>query len=223
MSCLETLRYLSDAERAPELSEVLSTECEDDNLQACAMLTAFLVDGAGVPQDLSRAFKVGEKACAGSVPSGCNNLARLYGLGVGVAKDPVRAHLYHARACNLGDPIACLNSASHYESGTGVQADLGRATKLYKKACSPTLPLACARLAQLYDSDTRRELRTARPLYEMACKGGIRESCGRLSIICREEDKLGCLEAADRYLSRANALSPTPKAPKVSTPLRLNK
>lgn len=221
MSCLDTLRFLLDPEQAPAMAAELSKQCDAGNSEACAVLTPYLVEGAGVTPDPERAFTVADRACSSGVPSGCNNLGGLYFLGVGVEANVSHAVGAYERACKLGDRVACLNAGSHHEEGAGVPIDLERAESLYKSSCSSQVPLACARLAQLYDSSPERRLDDARTHYDQACTGGIRESCERLAWLCAEDAEVTCGPGVtEGYIAGAASLAPLPQDPRMTAPLR---
>jgi TPR repeat protein len=65
------------------------------------------VQGHDGRQDLRRAARLFDRACAGGVPESCAMLASMYESGVGVARNLGRAGSLYGMACAAGHRPAC--------------------------------------------------------------------------------------------------------------------
>jgi TPR repeat protein len=78
---------------------------------SCRELAGCYRDGAGVPQDGSRAIALYERACNGGYSLACDDLGDLYAKGLGgVGADRNKAVAYYRLACKGGFDLGCQHA-----------------------------------------------------------------------------------------------------------------
>jgi TPR repeat protein len=143
--------------------------------------------------DPARGAALYEKACAAGYVNGCYNGGRAYSRGVdGATKDMARATALYQKGCDAGHLPACYNAGvGLMNGGEGLPKDAARAAALFTKACDAkgTLKVesgfeevqatACYNLAVLHQrgEGVKSNMTRARQLFEIACKGKVREAC----------------------------------------------
>jgi len=166
--------------------------CDAGELEACARLGAWLIDGNGTAADPLRGVALIEKACAGGDAEGCRHLAWRYRQGTGLPANPTRAMALLERACEAGDTDSCLAAAADLQQGQTVPADPAAAARLFDTACTRGERRACIALAWILQrgEGAPRDLERAAALYQDGCQEGDGASCTRLGLLYVSEDGL---------------------------------
>jgi TPR repeat protein len=165
--------------------------CDAGELEACASLGSWLVDGNGLPADPARGLALMEKACDGGRAEACGQLAWRYRQGTGVAADAGRSTAFLEKGCGAGDGKACLAAAADH-SGGGDEGDPAAAARLFESACKRGEKSGCLSLAWALQQGegVTRDLPRAASLYENACNAGDAGSCTRLALLYVMDDGL---------------------------------
>lgn len=124
-------------------------ETGDGNAQN--RLGQMLVDGLGVPKDVTRGVWLLERAAEQGNSPAQARLGQLFEQGEeGLPADPARAAHYYQMAIDAGYTSALYKLASLYASGEGVPADGRRAAELYQQAAATGQTRAYGKLGDLY-------------------------------------------------------------------------
>ncbi len=161
------------------------TLCRAGDLDACATLGGWLIDGSGTVADPSRGVELIDQACEGGVVEACHQLAWRHRNGDGVEASPGRALAYLEKACRVGDGRACLAAALDHQEARGVPTNAAAAARMLESACTHGERAGCVALAWALQNGegVRRDLARAAALYEDECLAGNGEACTRLGLL----------------------------------------
>lgn len=166
--------------------------CDAGDLEACANLGAWLIDGSGGTTDPARGVALVEKACSGGRAEACASLSWRHRQGKGVPVDAGRAVALLEKACAAGDTESCLAAASDHQAGRGVPANPEAAGRMFETACTRGDRNGCIALAWMLQKGegVPRDLERATALYEDGCLAGDGASCTRLGLLYVAPDGL---------------------------------
>jgi len=188
--------------------------CDAKVALGCNAVGRSLAGGLGVPRDAKRAAGFFRRACdlgytrgcvnlavlllecEPSSPKGCAELATLSVDGQPATREVVQARALLERACAT-DVGSCgtLGALLLSEGGT---ADPNRGRDLLDKACGGGDERACYNLGVAYreGKGARVNVDRATRYFEMACQGGVPESCSNVATKIRNEPTSSATELA---------------------------
>jgi TPR repeat protein len=146
--------------------------CQIGSDSACDHL-GFLYEHGLPVLDLSRAFRLYERACSPSYPKGCYDEGRMELEGKGVAQSEMAATIRFERTC----------ASSGYGCGSNDEA-----AALFDKGCAQNIADSCGELAVLVEKRPLAPIARVIDLYQRACQGGHAPSCYRLGLIFANGD-----------------------------------
>jgi Sel1 repeat len=82
--------------------------CDAGNLDGCNGLAGLYVNGLGVPEDFSEAFRLFKLTCDSGSVEGCGSLAVAYEFGRGVPRDAAKATVLYRQTCKVRGEDPCL-------------------------------------------------------------------------------------------------------------------
>jgi TPR repeat protein len=154
----------------PDLNANIA-QCSTGDAKACNFVGAIYTTGLqGVKIDVVQAFTFFQKACNGSHPTGCANLANAYYNGLGVTLDRARAVQLYQQACDLGAVTACVDLGVVYRDGKVQAKNPTYAAKLFQRACDLSAA-ACVSIASMYElgMGVTKDIPRAVSLYQRSC------------------------------------------------------
>jgi hypothetical protein len=156
--------------------------CQRGDLDSCALLGGWLLDGEGVAPDVSRGAALLEEACHGGLARTCLELGWRYREGRGVAADLAASARMLEAACTRGEATGCVALAWALQNGDGVPRDVLRAAALYEDTCQAGEGSCCTRLGLLLlaGDEIPPDRGRARELLERGCRLGDATGCSSL-------------------------------------------
>jgi hypothetical protein len=145
---------LLNAKKYARAAPILTSACNQGNLEACIHLGILYGNGDGVTRDPARMAALYRKACDGNSADGCNGLGTVYEYGLGVEKDCARAAILYRKSCDGGFPEGCHTLGKLYEWGARgcFTKDPSQAAPLYRRACELGSEEACSDLTDFQRS-----------------------------------------------------------------------
>jgi TPR repeat protein len=161
------------------------TLCDHGDLETCAQLGAWLLDGEGATPDPADGLSALETACEGGFAPACRRLSWRFREGEGLPPDAVRAVEFLEKACRAGDGNACLAAAGEHREGRGVPVDPVSSVRMLELACTRGETMGCMALAWALHSGegVTRDVERAAALYLDQCQAGNGSCCSRLGLL----------------------------------------
>lgn len=132
---------------------ILIKPCEDENADACALLSRIYDKGLGVAQSVYLYLGYANKACNFGDIDICYDLGVKYYRGNGqfMPKDVMKAFYLFKKTCDKGKLEGCNNLAVIYNNGkNGVPKNLTLAKSLFEDACKNGYKPSCENLKKIF-------------------------------------------------------------------------
>jgi hypothetical protein len=208
MSCPAVVeRFLADEDEAPLVVMELERECDEGRADACLAFARFLVEGADVSHEPTRAIELFDQGCRNDDLDACYRLGKVVAHGSPGPGDG-RAVRALRRACDDERPDACFVLAElvrHGRSGNGGGRDAqeAEAVPMYRQACEAGNTQSCRRVADHYvGRDDRAALVS---LYDSMCSARQPHGCTLLAELYGRSDDAAELSRVGPLLERACA------------------
>ena len=134
-----------------ETRELLYSECENANLDACVGFGILLVKGRGGERNEIKARQIFQLACDGNIAKGCLYLGQMWEDGRGGRRHrPVAEQMFErARAllqgfCQDGDPDSCFELGVLWRQGKGGDKDSTKSNFYFQQSCNLGRKQSCA-------------------------------------------------------------------------------
>jgi TPR repeat protein len=177
----------SDERALACVARMLAEACDLGDARACMHTGRLLLDGKGLPRDVTRGVGLLDRACVAGEVLACRVAVRwladpehAHAVTEGTE---VRARLDRLLDCLTGEGAACTEVALDYSRGRdGYPRDLARSAEAYERGCTLDQKVACNNLGDAYEygDGVRRDLPRAVELYDRACRGGEPLGCANL-------------------------------------------
>lgn len=170
-------------------------------------LGRMLLEGTGVDQDRSAAFRWFWSAAGQGDVEAWNMVGRCFENGWGVAPSYSQAAYWFTQAAEAGDAWAQYNLGHLYLNGQGVPRDAELAVHWYQAASAQGHPRAMNVLGRCHEQGwgTPRDTAAAAIWYRRSADAGYFRGQFNHATMLREA---GALDEADHWLSRAAASAP---------------
>jgi len=160
----------AESAEPPRALELLTRGCDQANSLACGMAAQMLEFGGGVPQDVSRARELYQRACDHGEPEGCISVGNMVLLGK-VEGSENEALALMRQGCEAGVVRGCVSEAQLLLLRG---QELDRAGRLAGDACSGGDAAGCTLVQQLRGLE---EMRQERQLAQVRCDQGVATGC----------------------------------------------
>lgn len=125
--------------------------CEQDDLNACAILGFMYYKGYGVERNLTKAFELSKNGCDNNIGGSCIILGDMYLNGENVSRDLTAAKNLFKKACDQNEGYGCSMLGAMYYQGLGdLTQDLTKAKNLFQHGCNLNDGTGCVVLADMY-------------------------------------------------------------------------
>lgn len=167
----------------------LSASCEARTLTDCVKLASMLLLGRDLPVSLEHAEAYYKFACDQGHAPGCHGWALVLRDVVKTPAAQVKAlELLKDNCAKLDYAPSCASFAQMRANGEGAHADRVEALAVSRKGCQEDkLPHACQVAARLLMAQgpqaAEADLKEAAPMLQIACEGGLMESCEQLGTL----------------------------------------
>jgi hypothetical protein len=197
----------SDERALACVARTLAEACDLGDARACTHTGRLLLDGKGLPRDVTRGVGMLDRACVAGEVLACRVAVRWLAdaeQARAVTKGTeVRARLDQLLDCLTGVGAACFQVGLNYSRGReGYPRDLSRSVEAYERGCILDQKVACNNLGDAYEygDGVRRDLSRAAEFYDRACRGGEARGCANLGHLLENG------EGTARDVPRARAL-----------------
>jgi TPR repeat protein len=160
--------------------ELYTMGCDRDVYSACWELGLMLVDEDTGLQDMDRAWRVLDHACAGGHESSCAKTGRMLLNGEGTPADTGKGYARLEPLCAAGNGTACSHMAWGIRKGQGTAKDMRRALGYYEKGCDLEYAHACNEAGYLLDAgegNVAEDNTKGTALYAKGCELGNAMAC----------------------------------------------
>ncbi len=185
----------------------IRTRAEAGDPEALNALANFYVNGQGVPQNYTEAWRLYTQAAAVGHAAASFNLGMLTELGRGITQDPKAAFRHYLKAAEAGFAAAQFNVGNMYANGIGVAQDYFEAMLWFRQAAESGIPDAQYNLALAYETGRglSKDESLAQRWYRAASDQGYIRARYNLALMLEEGRGSGVDEAAAAQLYRAAA------------------
>lgn len=185
----------------------IRTRAEAGDPEALNALANLYVNGQGVPQSDTEAWRLYTQAAAAGHAAASFNLGMLTELGRGATQDPKAAFRHYLRAAEAGFAPAQFNVGNMYASGVGVAQDYFEAVLWFRQAAESGIPDAQYNLALAYETGRglSKDEVLAQRWYRAASDQGYMRARYNLALMLEEGRGSAVDEATAAQLYRAAA------------------
>ncbi len=177
----------SDGRAVSCVARMLGEACELGDPRACTYAGRLVLDGRGVPRDVTRGIDLLDRACGRGEILACRVAVRWLAdaehARVIEGGAEVRGRLDQQLDCLTGVRDACVEAGLSYGRGRdGYPLDVARSAEAYERGCTLGQKVACNNLGDAYEygNGVRRDLARAAELYDRACQAGEPLGCANL-------------------------------------------